>query len=155
MKGKCLCGAIEVVADDHAEVGLCHCSMCRRWSGGAPFFASQVKKVTFENEENIGRYTSSDWAERGFCKKCGTPLYYRLIDKDMYFVSAEALPSSGLPSLLLQALKANVKQHMARNRRRPPKAANFSISGPRFPQRTTRDYTAARTAGAVHTDEPS
>lgn len=35
MKGTCLCGAIEVIADAKNEVSLCHCSMCRKWSSGA------------------------------------------------------------------------------------------------------------------------
>lgn len=64
--------------------------MCRRWSGGAPFFAAEVKKVTFENEEDIGRYTSSEWAERGFCKKCGTTLFYFLKPRQTYAMSVGA-----------------------------------------------------------------
>ena len=35
-------------------------------------------EVVFEGEENITVYNSSDWAERGFCKKCGSHLFYRL-----------------------------------------------------------------------------
>ena len=35
-------------------------------------------EVTFEGEENITVYNSSDWAERGFCNKCGSHLFYRL-----------------------------------------------------------------------------
>jgi hypothetical protein len=61
--------------------------MCRRWSGGSPFFAAQTKNVTFESEESIGRYTSSDWAERGFCKKCGTTLFYFLKPAQTYHMS--------------------------------------------------------------------
>jgi len=34
--------------------------------------------VEFKGEENITVYNSSDWAERGFCKKCGSHLFYRL-----------------------------------------------------------------------------
>lgn len=34
--------------------------------------------VTFKGENFITRYTSSDWAERGFCKNCGTHLFYYL-----------------------------------------------------------------------------
>ena len=33
--------------------------------------------VSFEGEENVCVYDSSAWAERGFCKKCGTHLFYR------------------------------------------------------------------------------
>ncbi len=43
MKGHCLCGGIEVSAGDHQEVGVCHCSTCRRWSGG-PLFAVHCGK---------------------------------------------------------------------------------------------------------------
>ncbi len=43
-----------------------------------------------EDPANLGVYRSSEWAERCFCKQCGTPLFYRLIEKNCYFVSAEA-----------------------------------------------------------------
>lgn len=76
--GRCLCGAVSFVADDvAAEVHSCHCDMCRRWNGG-PAFATSVGRVTFEGEENVSRYDSSAWAERGFCTRCGTNLFYRL-----------------------------------------------------------------------------
>lgn len=33
--GSCLCGAIHLsVSLDNASVSACHCSMCRKWSGG-------------------------------------------------------------------------------------------------------------------------
>ena len=88
MKGNCLCGAIEVIAGDaHVQIGLCHCSMCRRWSGG-PFFAVHCDdKVRFNGAEPR-RYRSSEWAERGFCGDCGTHLFYRLVPDGEYFVSA-------------------------------------------------------------------
>jgi hypothetical protein len=51
--------------------------MCRRWGGG-PFMEIECgKNVVFEGEENIAVYNSSDWAERGFCRQCGTHLFYR------------------------------------------------------------------------------
>ena len=34
--------------------------------------------VIFEDESAIGVFESSEWAERGFCKSCGTALFYRL-----------------------------------------------------------------------------
>lgn len=85
--GQCLCGAVHIranVAERHHEA--CHCGMCRRWSGG-PFFGTAVPAVTFEGDENITRYESSEWAERGFCKVCGTHLFYRLKNLDSYVMS--------------------------------------------------------------------
>ncbi len=76
--GACLCGAVRFDARGaETEYHACHCGMCRRWGGG-PFFGVGVESVTFEGEENVGRYASSKWAERGFCKACGTSLFYFL-----------------------------------------------------------------------------
>lgn len=87
MKGKCLCGAIEVDAPDHEDVGLCHCSMCRRWSGGPMFAVHCGPGVSFSGQEPA-RYQSSDWAERGFCAKCGSHLFYHLLPGDEYILPA-------------------------------------------------------------------
>jgi hypothetical protein len=53
--------------------------MCRRWSGGI-YLGCEAKSdgMDFEGTENLTLYKSSDWAERGFCKKCGSNLFYRL-----------------------------------------------------------------------------
>jgi len=86
LTGRCLCGAVEFTADGvETDHHACHCQMCRRWAGG-PVFASLVHSVQFRGGEHIGRYASSDWAERGFCKKCGTGLFYRLTEADQYLV---------------------------------------------------------------------
>ncbi|MBL1377392.1 GFA family protein [Zobellella iuensis] len=87
MKGKCLCGSIEVVATDHNEVGLCHCSLCRRWSGGPMFAVHCGTDVVFSGGQPA-RYRSSDWAERGFCPQCGTHLFYHLLPNDEYILPA-------------------------------------------------------------------
>ena len=36
--------------------------------------------VEFSGVENIASYRSSEWAERGFCRICGSNLFYRLVD---------------------------------------------------------------------------
>lgn len=51
--------------------------MCRRWAGG-PYLAAGPAEVQFKGEENLTVIKSSDWAERGFCNKCGSSLFYRL-----------------------------------------------------------------------------
>lgn len=77
--GKCLCGAVSVTAKpEKNEVGACHCAMCRKWGGG-PFMEIDCgATASFSGEDNISVFSSSDWAERGFCKSCGTHLFYRL-----------------------------------------------------------------------------
>ena len=85
--GRCLCGAVTFTAEE-LETGLhiCHCSMCRRWVGG-PSFSVSAGRVRFDGEAQIGRYASSAWAERGFCKQCGSSLFYRLRQTDRYILN--------------------------------------------------------------------
>lgn len=76
----CLCGGVRFeVTCEVTETGACHCAMCRKSSGGI-FLGVQVAgdKVTFSTDETRAVYTSSPWAERGFCRQCGSTLYYRV-----------------------------------------------------------------------------
>ena len=84
--GKCLCGAVTFSAEGvETHIHACHCSICRGWSGG-PMLAANVASVSFQGEEKIKRYKSSEWAERGFCTECGGNLFYRLVEPDMYIM---------------------------------------------------------------------
>ena len=78
-RGACLCGAVRVVARTKSNhIGACHCGMCRKWGGGPLMAVECEDAVTFEGEAEIATYGSSEWAERGFCRQCGTHLFYRL-----------------------------------------------------------------------------
>ena len=78
-KGCCLCGAVQVTAKTMSKkIGACHCNMCRKWGGGPLLAVDCGTDVTFEGEENIATFNSSEWAERGFCRKCGSHLFYRI-----------------------------------------------------------------------------
>lgn len=90
IKGKCLCGCVEVeVKEAMDELGVCHCSSCRSWGAG-PFLGLECgTDVSFKGEENISIYNSSDWAERGFCKKCGSNLFYRFKENKKMIFSSE------------------------------------------------------------------
>jgi hypothetical protein len=78
LNGTCLCGAVKISIDSTpATFDVCHCSMCRRWGGGPAMTVESGKGYKITGESNIAVYASSDWAERGFCKTCGTHLFYR------------------------------------------------------------------------------
>lgn len=89
VRGQCLCGAISLTATStNKHLGACHCNMCRHWGGGPLLAVECGSDVTFDGEENIGVYQSSEWAERGFCKKCGSHLFYRLKQNQQYYIPA-------------------------------------------------------------------
>lgn len=78
--GGCLCGAVRFTAHDIPhEFAACHCSMCRKWTGGPVLAAHAEGPVTLEQgDDSLAWFDSSEWAERGFRRTCGTSLFYRL-----------------------------------------------------------------------------
>ena len=86
-QGACLCGAVRMRVS-HAEphVSACHCNICRHWGGG-PFLSLECRQAPeFDGLEHVATFASSDWAERGFCTRCGTHLFYRLKSAEFYAV---------------------------------------------------------------------
>lgn len=89
LDGQCLCGAVRVRITPPAPViEACHCTMCRRWAGGPALSLRLVTDPQIEGGEHVVRYRSSDWAERAFCRTCGTHLFYYYAPKDGYSFGA-------------------------------------------------------------------
>lgn len=95
MKGHCLCGAVGVEAPDNREVGLCHCGICRRWGGGPLFTLHCGSRPEVTGEGNITIFRSSEWAERAFCGKCGSHLYYHLLPTGEHYLAAGLFQDEG------------------------------------------------------------
>lgn len=73
--GGCQCGAVRFrVTGGLGGAGICHCRMCQRATGNAFAPLVTARGVVWEGEPS--RWASSDIADRGFCAKCGTPLFY-------------------------------------------------------------------------------
>lgn len=82
LKGSCLCRAVTFEVDGELEgADACHCTMCRKTSGH--FFAStNVKRAALRVQGDVGWYASSKEVRRGFCKTCGSSLFWDPIAKD-------------------------------------------------------------------------
>lgn len=84
----CACGAVTGSATATSDIsGVCHCVMCRKWSGGA-FMGVSCKNVSFDNPDAVSIWISSDWGERLFCATCGSTLLWRMRDGSHTSVSA-------------------------------------------------------------------
>lgn len=79
--GACLCGQVRFAATLPTKwVAHCHCSYCRR-AHGAPL----VTWAGFQNEQVLieqdtvapAWYSSSPGALRGFCPRCGSPMFFK------------------------------------------------------------------------------
>ena len=77
-KGSCLCGAVSFeVRGELAAPDACHCSQCRKQSGH--YWASTdvpQDKLTIKGVEHITWYQASAKVRRGFCKTCGSYLFW-------------------------------------------------------------------------------
>jgi hypothetical protein len=79
-EGRCLCGACRFAATpDAEEASVCHCSICRKWTGGINM-AVGCTDVSWNADAPLKSYRSSDKAERVFCGECGSNLYWRALD---------------------------------------------------------------------------
>lgn len=88
-QGHCLCGAVTITARTVARrLAACHCGTCRTWGGGPLLAVSAGADVSLDGEEFLTVYDSSPWAQRGFCARCGTHLFYRLKDPRHYELPA-------------------------------------------------------------------
>ncbi len=79
--GGCFCGAVRFSFELPSKwCAHCHCSMCRRVHG-----AGYVTWVGFEEdrftldrgEDSLAWFASSEAAQRGFCKTCGSSMFFR------------------------------------------------------------------------------
>lgn len=83
----CLCGAIRIMARTPGKhLGACHCNMCRTWGGGPLLAIDCGTEVSIDGAEHVTVYDSSAWAERGFCNRCGSHLFYRLKGNQHYAI---------------------------------------------------------------------
>ena len=90
--GSCMCGAIH-----YAIVGLlrpiiaCHCVQCRKSSGHfVAATACPTSALTIEGQ-TLQWFKSSETAERGFCGRCGSNLFWRRFGSDSTSVWAGSI----------------------------------------------------------------
>jgi hypothetical protein len=97
--GGCLCGAVRYRL--HApprRIVACHCGQCRRWHGHFGAYTA-VPKAALEltAAAELAWYRSSDAAVRGFCRACGSSLFWQGKGRDHVSIAAGTLDdTSGL-----------------------------------------------------------
>ncbi|MBL4789793.1 MAG: GFA family protein [Kordiimonadaceae bacterium] len=91
--GGCLCGAVRYeIKGPLRDIVNCHCSMCQKLHGiyGAHSKARKIN-ITMTNETGLSWYKTSDVAQRGFCRDCGSSLFWQPFDLDATGIIAGSL----------------------------------------------------------------
>lgn len=91
--GGCLCGAVRYeVRGLLRDVVNCHCSMCQRLHGGCgPHSKARKADITVTNDAGLAWYQTSEVARRGFCRVCGSSLFWEPFDLDATGILAGSL----------------------------------------------------------------
>jgi hypothetical protein len=80
LAGGCLCGAVRFeVTPPTNWCAHCHCSLCRRAHGAAFVTWYGVERTQFALLSGSGDlmwYRSTPGARRGFCRRCGTTMFF-------------------------------------------------------------------------------
>jgi hypothetical protein len=79
--GSCLCGVVEFSANLPSKwCAHCHCSMCRKTHGAGyvTWIGFEQDQVWFTHgEDQLNWFESSPGAQRGFCRQCGSSIFFR------------------------------------------------------------------------------
>jgi hypothetical protein len=97
--GGCLCGKVRYTTDAPLrDVVYCHCDQCRRQTG-LYYAATAVPwaSLRITGGRALRWYASSDFAKRGFCRTCGSALFWKPAAQDHVAILAGSLDDpSGL-----------------------------------------------------------
>jgi len=97
-KGKCLCGSIQFsISQDLPNLYRCHCSLCRKTSGGSSNTATLVPKDAFawiSGQSLISTYQKESGFRSSFCQHCGSPVPNEIHSKDDMWVPAGLLETT-------------------------------------------------------------
>jgi hypothetical protein len=93
LAGGCQCGAVRYrLIAEPTGVNICHCRMCQKASGGPIMAFGGVRLDQLIWTRGAPKiFASSSIAERGFCAECGTPLTYRMLERDRISVTLGSL----------------------------------------------------------------
>lgn len=91
-EGSCLCGAVAfTVIGSLAPPDACHCSQCRKQSGHY-WAAIEVERaaLTITGDDSLNWFQSSPDVRRGFCRTCGSFLFWDRLTLDTIDVAMGA-----------------------------------------------------------------
>ena len=91
--GGCLCGAVRYeVRGPLRPVVNCHCGMCRKFHGHYGAYSNAAAKdISITGYRNLKWYRSSSFARRGFCKVCGSSLFWEQLKSGTISIAAGTL----------------------------------------------------------------
>jgi hypothetical protein len=101
LHGSCGCGSVTfTVKGPMSDVVWCHCGKCQRFHGGPGAYSSVPRgALVFQRRDGLTWWDASPTAQRGFCRQCGSSLFFSDSNEATVSVCPGALrPPTGLKS---------------------------------------------------------
>ena len=94
--GGCLCGGVRYrVTGPLRPIIYCHCSQCRRTSGHFVAATAVTREaLVIDADDGLEWFASSESASRGFCRRCGSSLFWLPNLRDYVSIMAGTLDDS-------------------------------------------------------------
>jgi hypothetical protein len=91
--GSCLCGAVRFeITGALRPVIACHCLQCRKQTGNyMSATAAKDKYLRLVETRGLEWYRSSESARRGFCRECGSVLFWKGDGRDYTAIAAGSI----------------------------------------------------------------
>ena len=150
--GGCQCGAVRYRVEVELDnPHLCHCRMCQKAAGNyfMPLAGAPRGRIAVTRGEP-GWFRSSDVVRRGFCRDCGTPLFFDPVTSDHMLVVLGSLddPSRYRPAsedsvesrLPFVAAWAGLRQKVTEDDFSPAELAAIRASNHQHPDHDTEEW---------------
>ena len=94
--GGCLCGAVRYeITGPLPAPSACHCTQCRRQHGALGVYAlAPTDRYKIKGKRQLAWYQSSAGVRRGFCRNCGSKLFWERTGSGQLDVTLGSLDSS-------------------------------------------------------------
>jgi hypothetical protein len=91
--GGCQCGQVRYrVEGTLDDPHICHCRMCQKAAGNYFLPLANIARQDFSiTRGQPAWFRSSDLVRRGFCRNCGTPLFYDMPDASFLNIALGSL----------------------------------------------------------------
>ena len=90
LTASCLCKGIHfTIKGEFRPVINCHCIQCTKTHGNFASYTSVLEEnIIYKSKKTLKWFVSSAKAKRGFCKKCGASIFFKIFGSRAISISA-------------------------------------------------------------------
>ena len=90
LNASCLCKGIDMkIKGEFRPIINCHCIQCLKTHGNYAAYTSVLEEnITYKSKNTLKWFISSTKAKRGFCKTCGSSVFFKKFGSKAIHISA-------------------------------------------------------------------